>query len=493
LPFDLKNLKSLRGGQYVRTRQQGGLTGEDIYTAIRTGTRMATVVSSSGIYSVEFDPNFRGARANSDKARSMYERYLKILDAVDNSKLYVKDIDAAEKAQLKAQAQAMGDTDDTIFTRFLNDRREASKYLDEGTIAILQEEAHAQAESEGLKNKGDRYARRVEEIYDEKSEEKLKERVSRLSLNAKGYDVALRTLQQQFPYFIRNVSYQPLTSKQQGEGFLQNLNQSGKLGARQSLYSRDEGYVNPGGLRPEQTRRGFKAPSRHEYNKFKNEKFYGSNGSDEETVTNEEAPKTGSAPGTGNAPKAKGNSAFLTQVELYSAGKKEAGDKAAKNLDMFLQNIPSSELTIGKAPNDMSEEGQKISFEDAMNNSDRNTGRKIALKILLHKQGGGIFKHYEQYPDYVSSLMSDKKLVDDVAAMYDNVNQEMLGMPKGSSFEDFKKMIIDTGKQMATASASKILLRLLVLAIMQSFTLVISRKLLMNCLWFLTQRLFKIC
>jgi hypothetical protein len=447
LPFDLKNLKSLYGGQYVRTRQQGGLTGEDIYTAIRSGTRMATVVSSSGVYSIEFDPNFRGARANSDKARSMYDRYLKILDAVDRSKLYVKDIDGAEKAQLRAQAQAMGDTDGSIYTRFLNERREASKTLDEGTLAILQEEAINQADSEGFKVKGDRYSRRVEEIFDEKSEEKLKERVSELSLNAKGYDVALRTLQQQFPYFIRNVSYQPLTSKQEGEGFLQNLNQSGKLGARQSLGSKDQGYVNPGGLRPEAMKRGYYNPSNQGYNQFKNKDFYGSTGAD--NVISDEptpAPKVGA----GSAPKA-ASSAFLGQVDVFSAGKKDAGAKAAKNLDMFLQNIPSSELTIGKAPND--ETGQNVSFEDAMNNSDRTVGRATALKILLHKQGGGIFKHYEQYPDYVASLMSDKKLVDKVASMYDNVNQEALGLAEGATFDDFKKMILDAGAQMATAAS----------------------------------------
>lgn len=451
LPFDLKNLRSLYGGQYVRTRQQGGLTGEDIYTAIRTGTRMATVVSSSGVYSVEFDPNFRGARANSDKARSMYDRYLKILDAIDNDKsgLYVKDIDGAEKAQLRAQAQAMGDTDGTIYGRFLEERRQASKTLDEGTLAILQEEAIAQADSEGFKVKGDRYSRRVEEIFDEKSEEKLKERVSELALNAKGYEVALRTLQQQFPYFIRNVSYQPLTSKQQGEGFLQNLNQSGKLGARQSLGSRDQGYVNPGGLRPEGTRRGFYNPSTQSYNKFKNEGFYGSTGAD--NVVTEEGPSAPKA-GAGAAPKGPAKSAFLSQVDLFSAGKKDSGSKAAKNLDMFIQNIPTSELTIGQPPNDPN--GQNISFEDAMNSSDRAIGRATALKIVLHKGGGGVNKYYEQYPDYVSSLMSDKKLVDTVAtALYGSVNQEVLGLPYGSSFDDFKKMILDAGAQMATAAS----------------------------------------
>ena len=34
LPFNLKNLKALKGGEYIRTRSVGGLTSEDIYTGL---------------------------------------------------------------------------------------------------------------------------------------------------------------------------------------------------------------------------------------------------------------------------------------------------------------------------------------------------------------------------------------------------------------------------------------------------------------------------
>jgi len=444
LPFDLKNLKSLRGGQYVRTRQQGGLTGEDIYASIRTGARMATVVSSSGVYSIEFDPNFRGARANSDKARSMYDRYLKILDAVDQSKLYVQDISPAEKAQLRAQAQSMGDKDNVIFDRFLDERRQASQNLDSGTIAILQDEAAAQVDSEGFKQKGDRYNRRVEEVFEELADEKLKERASKLTLNAKGYDVALKTLQQQFPYFIRNVSYQPLTSKQQGEGFLQNLNQSGKLGARQALGAKDQGYVNPGGLRPEKMRQGFYNPSRQSYNKFKNEDYYGGGEIEEETKTKPEETKAGgTAGGSGKGASPVPKSAFLNQVEAYSGGQKDKGLKAVKVLDSLFGTIPK-ESAIG-APDS---ESKGIMWDDVKDADDA-----IALQWLLHPGNGGFTKPYEKDPDRVASLMSNKKLVDEQVKMFNgNIGSFGLG-GFGDDLEAMANKVVETGKLASTASS----------------------------------------
>jgi len=258
LPFDLKNLNSLRGGQYVRTRQQGGLTSEDIYTAVRTGARMATVVSSSGVFSLEFDPNFRGARANSDKARQMYDRYIKILDAVENSGLYVQDITPAEKAKIDTQARQIAGNDEQEFRavqeRLLSQRRLAGQNIDDDTVQELEAQARQQVELEGRKYSQDRLERRVSDVFDELVSAEQTKRVSQLRLNAKGYDVALQTLQQQFPYFIRSASYQPLTSAQ--GGFLQGLRQGGQAGARQKLGSTDKGYVRPGGLRAERVKSG---------------------------------------------------------------------------------------------------------------------------------------------------------------------------------------------------------------------------------------------
>ena len=53
LPFNLKNLKALKGGSYIRNRSVGGLTSEDIYTGLVSGARQVTVVSRSGVFTMK--------------------------------------------------------------------------------------------------------------------------------------------------------------------------------------------------------------------------------------------------------------------------------------------------------------------------------------------------------------------------------------------------------------------------------------------------------
>jgi hypothetical protein len=260
LPFNLKNLKSLAGGQYVRTRQQGGLTGEDIYTAARSGARMSTVVSSSGVFSLEFDPNFRGGRANTDRARQMYDRYLKILDAVENSRLYIQDIPPAKKEEIRQKAKMVANNSngqkdaDVVYTEMLNNERNKDEPLSQSTLDSLMLEAQ---NSVGPARSNSSYQRAVSDAFDELVSAKRNERASRLSLNSAGYEAALKTLQQQFPYYIRNVSFQPLTSKVEGEGFLQTRGSNAAAGARQRLFAEDKGYVRPGGMKANSLESGF--------------------------------------------------------------------------------------------------------------------------------------------------------------------------------------------------------------------------------------------
>ena len=269
LPFDLKNMASLRGGQYARTRVQGGLTGEDVYAAVQGGARMATVVSGSGVFSLEFDPAFRGARGNSDKARSMYTRYLKILDAVEGSGLYLQDLPPAEKSKISAAARALMGPDDgskeyqtqlNSETERLTERRRL-----EVSGAVDAEAIQAQAESVARNEPGSgqlshaEMSRRVQDVYDELLAEESAKGVQKLRLNAAGYEAALKTLQQQFPYFIRNVSYEPLRTTRnakEGSGFLDSRGIGG-MGARQRLSAKDSGYVKPGGLRPASVTEGY--------------------------------------------------------------------------------------------------------------------------------------------------------------------------------------------------------------------------------------------
>jgi len=267
LPFDYANMKrSMKGGQYVRTRVQGGLTGEDIAAAVGNGARMATVVSSSGVHSIEFDPNLRGARGGSDKARSMYRNYLKILDAVENSGMYAQDIDSREKARLRSRAAEIAGSRTseeykTAYKQLESDARASIGELTEEEMDSLHQQATQTVDAEGngrnLTEVGRN--RRIDEVYQELEEQATNEKASKLRLNAEGYQVALQTLQQQFPYFIRSVNYEPLAETKQGErGFLDSRGQSPNPGkSRQRLKATDEGYMRPGGTRAASVRSGF--------------------------------------------------------------------------------------------------------------------------------------------------------------------------------------------------------------------------------------------
>lgn len=264
LPFDYSNMKrSMRGGQYVRTRVQGGLTGEDIAAAVNGGARMVTVVSSSGVHSIEFDPNLRGTRAGSDKARAMSRRYLQILDAVENSGLYTQDIDPREKSRLRAQAAEMagshqGQDFQEAYKRLETEARAKSSQLSEEEMDGLMDQATKMVASEGGSRSPDKQRQRINDVYVELEQQASKEKASKLRLNAEGYHVALQTLQQQFPYFIRNVEYQPLASTDSEEGFLNSRGQQPTAGSlRQRLKSTDEGYMRPGGTRAHTVQSGF--------------------------------------------------------------------------------------------------------------------------------------------------------------------------------------------------------------------------------------------
>lgn len=260
LPFDLKNMASLRGGQYVRTRVTGGLTGEDVYAAVMTGARQVQVVSESGVFTLDFQPDFRGARANSDKARSMYDRYLKILDAVDSSGLYLQDLPAQKVREIKQKVreQAKYGGDATVIEAEL--RREAYEELDDlddkeiGRIAAIAyrqatrrdvPEGEALAAGEALRG---REAVAFSESFEEAEEVARSAKVNKLRLNGQGYAAALATLQAQFPQFIRRTERRPLSALGR---------EAGRDMPRTRQYAQDRGYVSPGGLRADRVRSGF--------------------------------------------------------------------------------------------------------------------------------------------------------------------------------------------------------------------------------------------
>lgn len=248
LPFDLKGLTKLRGGQYVRTRMTGGPTSEDIYTAVHSGARMLSVVSPSGVYTVEFDPTFRGARSGSDKAKQMYDRYVKILEAVKSSGLYLQDIDPAKRTEIEADVlRRFKDEDadgaDEYRQKRLNEAR-AMAMLDEKETAVVEAEILQEMGMESKDQLRGSSAREFEERYSDRLDEIRSKNVNKLRLNGEGYAVALQTLQQQFPYFLKTPRYQDFKT------FTQEMNLRPGQTPRAQRMTEDSGYVKPGQLRP---------------------------------------------------------------------------------------------------------------------------------------------------------------------------------------------------------------------------------------------------
>lgn len=111
LPFNLKNLTKLRGGEYLRTRTFGGPTTEDIYTGLVGGARSLTVVSHNGVYTMEFDKDLKGGRRFNDKAAKMVSRYGQLLDAVKSEQVTTGGIHPSRVAELEERAGRMYDQD----------------------------------------------------------------------------------------------------------------------------------------------------------------------------------------------------------------------------------------------------------------------------------------------------------------------------------------------------------------------------------------------
>lgn len=216
LPFSAKALPELRDGQYVRTRVVGGLTGEDITTLVTSGARRATVVSGSGVFTLDLKPNTSlGGRMTSPEVAAMGERYERILDKLVDSKLYAVDLPAAKKAELRQAAIQYTDSmpgtpafDDRYKTLVNQARAEASQ-LNEGDIEKVTEGIDAMLASESF-GSPQMKAKVRDDLIREALEDKEKEKVRLLGLNAEGYALALETLRLQYPAIIDRVDHETL-------------------------------------------------------------------------------------------------------------------------------------------------------------------------------------------------------------------------------------------------------------------------------------------
>jgi len=252
LPFNLKHLKGLKGGEYIRTRSVGGPTTEDIYTGLMSGARQLTVVSRSGTFTVEFEEDFRGGRRHNDKAKRMTRRYAQLLDAVQSQQIDRRDLDPATKDAIRAtvmeEYQGLGLRPMEINAK-VQERIEDFKSSPELTPELQQYAEHmAAARALGTDEN-------AEEYIDDALKHMAEQKETKFRLNGVGYDAALRALQEQFPYYIKSrknsVTLDP-------EGVTPNI---------------DRGYVEPGRNRPAYAAAGLfnnaaTSPFSHQGNKF---------------------------------------------------------------------------------------------------------------------------------------------------------------------------------------------------------------------------------
>ena len=232
LPFNLKNLKGLKGGEYVRNRSVGGLTSEDVYTGLISGARRVTVVSRSGTFTMEFKPDFRGGRRHNDKARRMTRRYEQILDAVQSEQVergtvpptWRKVIEDEVRGEYPAgtSPRLIRAEIDNRLTEFKANPQIDGRDLDRAEAAISRFEEQAK---QGLVSRQDAADYR-KQIHGELKE--LKE--IHFRLNGVGYTAALDSLREQFPYYIDAAA---IPKEEELEE-----------------YEHDLGYVEPARVRP---------------------------------------------------------------------------------------------------------------------------------------------------------------------------------------------------------------------------------------------------
>lgn len=226
LPFNLKNLKALRGGEYIRTRSVGGPTSEDIYTGLMTGAKKLTVISRSGTFTVNFEPDFRGKRRYNDKALRMTRRYEQLLDAVQSEQVDRVTLSQNIKNGIIAEVRAdyPGESPAAL-NKLVKDR--IKEFTENPELSEKDErlaQFMAQQRAQGSQGQdADTFIRQVEN-------EIAREKEYKFRLNGPGYAAALDSLREQFPYYI---TVDHITSREHEEHL-----------------ASDKGYVEPGRNRP---------------------------------------------------------------------------------------------------------------------------------------------------------------------------------------------------------------------------------------------------
>lgn len=223
LPFNLKNLRGLQGGAYVRTRSSGGLTSEDIYTGLVSGARSVTVVSRSGVFTMDFEDDFRGGRRFNDKAAGMVSRYAHTLDAVQSKQVTRAPMSMEDRLRIRDEVEQEFDgftpseVEDEIKRR--TTEAQTRPTLSRSEVDDINRKAASAAAEGGQGPRGQFSEREWTRIADDPKkrflaykgqmiEDALRDKeATKFQLDGEGYAVALDALREQYPYYIKNVQY----------------------------------------------------------------------------------------------------------------------------------------------------------------------------------------------------------------------------------------------------------------------------------------------
>ena len=276
LPFNLKRMNRARGGEYVRTRSMGGLTSEDIDGGIIGGTKAVTVVSHSGIFTMEFSPSGKGALSKARRVK-MRKRYEQLVDSLASKKVNVGDVpkDRKDEIQATVEAQMPGTTQGVIRQRKARIRQmveqerksptpseerkaewteeflmvQGDKFSDRSGAELGPEAIRAEAAASARRK--DRTIRNDQDVISELGVQKEYEKFMRqktneyssslgpLRTNGQGYYKAMQALKEQFPYDIAEVRWTPPDATSVGAG------------------GDDPGYVKPKHLRSDKVLTGY--------------------------------------------------------------------------------------------------------------------------------------------------------------------------------------------------------------------------------------------
>lgn len=274
LPFNLKHMNKVKNGEFVRTRTIGGLTSEDIDGGVIGGAKAVTVVSHSGIFTMEFNKSGKSPMNKARRVR-MRKRYEHLVDSLAEEKVIPNVIPADRMAEIRQQAAKERPGTTAGMEKMRRAREEELKRIeaknptpsqatkDEWTDEFLHKQGERWTDKDGqplgadqlkaeLSLKAGRQLKANEEYIAalglDKEYEKFiaykegeyRSKLGPLKNNGEGYYKAMRALKEQFPYDIAEVRWTPPDIE--------------------SLNLKDQGYVKPKHLRPDAVKTGWWDP-----------------------------------------------------------------------------------------------------------------------------------------------------------------------------------------------------------------------------------------